>query len=318
MDILGLDKIKKISDNTDLEISITGLDMIRAEEEGEAAPVSEPLPPITEEINISGLDMIHSEQEGESLSLLPSLSEAENVNITGTDNIRHIFFNQFPKMSAFALQILGLVERAKDLDIERKLYGSQQHRYEFAPVLPLSDVRDFEERHEIQLPAGYVEFLTQVGNGGAGPDFGIYSLDELEFRNFYAHSNRCVSQAHAKAEPDYFTFPFTTKGSPVMINSALDEKKWQKLCAGLDRIDRFEESALYEKKRRELYNGIIQIVNTDAAFCPVLICGGDLQGQISDFSHDLEMPRFSGKSFEEWLIGFFESVIAMFSQKEKT
>ncbi len=316
LNILGLDKIRKISDNSNLEINIIGLDKIHAEEEGEAVTGLEMIRPIEEEGDpLTGLEMIHAEQEGEALSEISSLlDETEEVNIIGTDRIRHIFFNQFPKMSAFALELLSLTERARHLDFELKLYGARQHRYEFAPVLPLTEVRDFEKRHRITLPSGYVEFLTQVGNGGAGPDFGIFSLDELEFCNFYTHSNRCVPQALAKAEPDYFDFSYTTAHTPVVLDSALTERKWEGLCTELQKLNTYGSEAAYERKRRELYNGVLQIVHTDAPFCPSLICQGDRSGEILEFSHDLEMPRFSDKTFEEWLLGYFESVIRMFSE----
>ena len=270
MNIIGLDKIRKISDNTDLETNLTGLDMIRCDDEG--------------------------------------------VNITGLDSIRSIFTNDFPKMSAFAMELIRLASTAKELDDGLKQYGSDLHRHEFAPVAALSDVRDFEERHNIKLPQSYVEFLTQVGNGGAGPDFGLLSLQQLELRNFYAHSNRSVPYSMARCESDFYTFPFTSS-KPVMLDSSLTESKWDDACTALSEISPNERPADYEERRRELYNGVIQIVDTDSSFCPVLICAGDMNGEIMEFSHDLDMPKYVGKCFEDWITGYFEDVIRRFSRK---
>ena len=270
VEILGLDKIRKISDNTDLETSITGLDMIRCDDEG--------------------------------------------VNITGLDSIRSIFTNDFPKLSSFAIELLELASKAKELDCELRQYGSEQHRYEFAPVAALSDVRDFEARHRIRLPSGYVEFLTQVGNGGAGPDLGMLSLEQIELRNFYAHSNRSVPYSMARCEKDFYTFPFSG-AKPVMVDSSLTEAKWDSACAALSEISPSERPADYEERRRELYNGVIQIVDTDGSFCPVLICAGDMAGDVMEFSHDLDMPKYIGKCFEDWIIGYFEDVIRRFARK---
>ncbi len=268
MEILGLDKIRKISDNTDLESDVKGLDMVRAEE--------------------------------------------EFVNITGLDSIRNIFTNDFPKLSAFAMELLKTVARAKELDTELRQYGASNHRYEFAPVAALSQVRSFEQRHNIKLPQAYVEYLTQAGNGGAGPELGLYSLDELEFRNFYAHSNRNVAYPLAKAESDYYSFPFAMNDIPPLISPYLSEQEWDSACLELSKLDSSSQRDIYENKRRTLYNGILQIADCEHSFCPVLVCSGEMSGEIIEFSHDLDMPKYTGKPFDLWLLGYFEDVISKF------
>lgn len=271
MEILGLDKIRKISDNTNLEPDVRGLEMIRPSDEG--------------------------------------------IAITGLDSIRSVFYNVFPKLSTFAMELLQLAGRAKELDREYRQYGAEIHHYEFAPVLGLSDVRDFEQRHRIQLPQAYVEFLTQVGNGGAGPDLGMFSLEELELRNFYNHSNRSVSYSMARGEKDFYTYPFALTNHTVTLNSYLTEQQWDGMCLELSRVNREDNAALYEQKRRALYSGVLQIADTDNSFCPALICCGDMAGEMSEFSHDLDMPRYYGKRFEDWILGYFEDVIARFGHK---
>lgn len=127
-------------------------------------------------MEILGLDMIKK--------------EPETINITGLDKIRQVFHNDLPRMSPFALEFTRLVGRLRELDREFEEFGAEYHQYTFNAVVPLSKVRDFEERHKIKLPHGYVEFLTQVGNGGAGVAYGFYSIEELE--NKYKRTNMLV------------------------------------------------------------------------------------------------------------------------------
>ena len=282
LDIFGLDKIIKISDNTDLEINVTGLDMIRPEDDS---------------VSVTGLEFIKQIETDAGL---------DDIR-TGSSGVA----TDFPKLSPFAMELIRLISRARELDVGLKYYGSQVHRYELAPVLPVSQVRDFEQRHNIRLPQVYFEFLTQVGNGGAGPDFGLYSLEQLEFRNFCTHSDRGVPYALAQAEEDYYTFSYTA-GSPMMLDSTLTKEKWDKLCAEIEKHREDGDRIAYEAKRRQLYNGVLQIVDTDNSFCPVLICRGDMYGEVSDFSHDLDMPRYSRKSFEDWITGYFEGIVRSF------
>ncbi|MGO1055874.1 SMI1/KNR4 family protein [Crossiella sp. CA198] len=52
--------------------------------------------------------------------------------------------------------------------------------YALHPVLSEAAVADFEAQHGITLPEDYRTFLLQVGNGGAGPDYGVYPLADTE------------------------------------------------------------------------------------------------------------------------------------------
>ena len=62
-------------------------------------------------------------------------------------------------------------------DPGRERFGADTHRYELAPSLPETAIEAFEEAHGIDLPSPYRTFLTEVGNGPAGPGRGLMPLD---------------------------------------------------------------------------------------------------------------------------------------------
>jgi hypothetical protein len=62
------------------------------------------------------------------------------------------------------------------VDAECAVHGASAHRYVLLPVLPEADVAAFERAYGVALPGDFAVFLTQVGNGGAGPGYGLYSL----------------------------------------------------------------------------------------------------------------------------------------------
>lgn len=64
----------------------------------------------------------------------------------------------------------------KKRDAGLSLFGANKHRYSLQPPLREHDIRKFEQRHTIVLPQGYVQFLTGLGNGGAGPFYGLERL----------------------------------------------------------------------------------------------------------------------------------------------
>jgi hypothetical protein len=61
-----------------------------------------------------------------------------------------------------------------------KVFGSEAHKFHTHPPLIEPTVREFETRHQVVLPPEYGGFLIHVGNGGAGPAYGIFKLGEMD------------------------------------------------------------------------------------------------------------------------------------------
>ena len=56
------------------------------------------------------------------------------------------------------------------------VFGAGAHGFHLNPTLPETAVSDFERRYVVTLGADYRKFLTNIGNGGAGPCYGIFPL----------------------------------------------------------------------------------------------------------------------------------------------
>jgi hypothetical protein len=83
-----------------------------------------------------------------------------------------------------------LVDELRQRDSGCRVFGaggSFGHEHAFCPPLPEWQLKAFEINHQIVLPADYRLFLALVGNGGAGPYYGIMQLDlgtkESDLRN---------------------------------------------------------------------------------------------------------------------------------------
>lgn len=61
-----------------------------------------------------------------------------------------------------------------------KVFGAGEHRFRLKPKLPEPDILAFERLHNISLPGDYREFLANVGNGGAGPFYGVFPLGQID------------------------------------------------------------------------------------------------------------------------------------------
>ena len=71
-------------------------------------------------------------------------------------------------------------------EMKADIFGANGHGFQMNPALQESEAASFERDHKIALPPDYRQFLTCVGNGGAGPFYGVFPLglmdDNLDFR----------------------------------------------------------------------------------------------------------------------------------------
>lgn len=63
-------------------------------------------------------------------------------------------------------------------DANLTVFGARSHKYRVYPCLTLSEIDNFQQQYKVTLPEDYREFLTQIGNGGAGPEYGLHRLQD--------------------------------------------------------------------------------------------------------------------------------------------
>lgn len=68
------------------------------------------------------------------------------------------------------------IEILRKADPDFRIHGSNQHKYVLNTRLTESEILAFESEHSIRLPQQYRQFLLLVGNGGAGPGYGLERL----------------------------------------------------------------------------------------------------------------------------------------------
>ncbi len=91
------------------------------------------------------------------------------------------------------------------------VFGSERHRYALNPVKTNAEIANFEKRFGIVLPEGYRLFLTTVGNGGAGP---YYGLEPLENGLFLDLERKRLGELLDPSKPFPFTEPWNLAFDP--------------------------------------------------------------------------------------------------------
>src|SRR5947207_14343432 len=72
------------------------------------------------------------------------------------------------------------IEILLNAEIKPDVFGANEHEYILNPTLTEEEVNRFEIKYRISLSSEYRKFLIEVGNGGAGPYYGIFKLGEKD------------------------------------------------------------------------------------------------------------------------------------------
>lgn len=65
-------------------------------------------------------------------------------------------------------------------DPKRARFGAAAHQYALRPVLTDLRIAELEAAAGVRLPDDYRDFLLEVGDGGAGPGYGLVPFDQAE------------------------------------------------------------------------------------------------------------------------------------------
>ncbi len=94
-------------------------------------------------------------------------------------------------------EVERILEQAQRMDPQLKMFGASSHQYRLGSPVDLKFVLSIEEEYHFRLPEDYVQFITEVGDGGAGPGYGLYpfgyyrtevkSAKEAKARETYLH-----------------------------------------------------------------------------------------------------------------------------------
>lgn len=185
-----------------------------------------------------------------------------------------------------------LIEEAGRVDAGRKIFGAEKHQYRINPVLNMAEIRRAEEERHVKFPEEYVFYLTRVGNGGAGPYYGLYPFEEVlaEDRNPYLGQ----------------TFEQT-------VTTQLTKEQWREYMRKLDELgESFETDTDYEKYKSKLFSNMMPIGTQGCTLDNMLMLSGGDADRIMYIDWDMEEdgpPFDTGMSFLEWMEGFFQDII---------
>lgn len=191
---------------------------------------------------------------------------------------------------SFPQRLAALNALASREDPQCVIFGANHHRYRFQPVATAQEIAQAQATLGVSFPDSYIQYLTKLGNGGAGPDYGIYSLDEMQH-----HSQYLLHQP--------------LLGTP-MLHPDMALTEWHEIAEGLDALD---EDAKIDAFFGKLMQGTIVLGTQGCSVDTLLMCSGENAGEVIYFNWeigaDFALPHFTGMQFDEWMIGYYEKLL---------
>lgn len=185
----------------------------------------------------------------------------------------------------------GTGEQPGEMDKDRQVFGAGRHQYLLNPVAAPEKVARFEAQYHVKLPPEYVFFLTQVGNGGAGPYYGLYSLEKLAMYTEYL---------------DQYT-EADEQGLPALIDRRMTDRDWA------EAMERGEDDEAYDGVMKEVCSGLLVIGTQGCTYDNLLMWKGSERGKVVYIDWNMEPdygPFLTGMTFLDWYERYFLEIIA--------
>lgn len=173
--------------------------------------------------------------------------------------------------------VVRLLNELDRRDAKRELFGSIGHRYKLRPPLPASVIDAFEKKHGLALPQDYRYFITEIGDGGAGPYYGVFPFGQHD--DGHGH----CAWDHGRLIGD-LSKPFAHVTGWNLPRSFWDDRPEPSPDMPLEEEDRLMQawdSELDEKYwNPSLMNGAIPICHLGCAQRQWLVVNGEQRGYV--------------------------------------
>lgn len=201
----------------------------------------------------------------------------------------------------YIARIKELAEKANSLHILNYNATIDSNKLFNLPAT-MKQLKDFEQEMCITLPVSLVRYLIELGNGGVGADYGVFSLDEMRQHN---------------------AFSMMTKDIPPMLDHSLTDEQWTEFAERYttldEKIDYVSDDEVKQiirqlgEMQKQMIAGGIFISTLGCTMNAILMCRGAAKGEvfILDFDNMDQVysePYCCGK-FEDWIINDLQQKI---------
>ncbi len=201
-------------------------------------------------------------------------------------------------------EVIEILKKAQHIDSKYERFGAATHQYKLNQPIKKSFVHEVEERYGFLLPDDYVRFITEVGDGGAGPDYGI-----KPFSHFYLKAQSPGREKFREAYRQSLALPFTPR--QMLVNEV---EKY-----AIARREIYEQNPeqyfIYEKEDENALcdtDGFLVLGTHGCQWDFGLIITGEKKGQVFDTDNEGAYGFVSNSFFE-----FYQNWLEQISDLER-
>ncbi len=180
------------------------------------------------------------------------------------------------------------LELVKAQDTEYTEFGSSSHRYEMKSVISKTKLEKWQLKHGVTLPEPFAEFLMTIGNGGAGPYYGVYSLQK----------------ATSYTEEPALSLP-------SILRPRMSKAEWNGLIAPLISDEDISDEQ-YEQTRSQILGGMLCIGTQGCDYDMYLVLDGPYRGRLvytNDFYEDAPFFFVYDLTFLDWYERWLDEIL---------
>lgn len=207
-------------------------------------------------------------------------------------------------------EIKDKLRKLRLLDKKFEIFGASSHEYKFNQPIPIEELNQFEEKYKIELPKDYKAFISEIGNGGAGPYYGIHPLQrdlgrfnpenkfellELEFPH---------KESWNWTDKIFSKFDELRESEDDVLTEFFDRIYWEQYC------------------KDELTYGSIYITEYGCALRFLLIITGDEKGNIwfdqrvdQNGINPVKSEKGNKLDFSDWYVEWLDKSITEMKEK---
>ncbi len=180
------------------------------------------------------------------------------------------------------------LEQAMRKDTSLKVFGASSHKYKVNEKLTEKELADWQAKNRVTLPKPYTQFLTKVGNGGAGPYYGMYSIEKAaSYTDKNALATKCV------------------------LHPGMTKEDWNVLVEPLINDEDISDPE-YDAVRNRVLGGMLCIGTQGCEYDMYLVLEGEHRGKVvytSDFYPDHPFFFVYEDNFLDWYERWLDEVI---------
>ena len=156
-------------------------------------------------------------------------------------------------------------------EVQAPVFGADTHGFHLNPLLSEAEAAAFERDHNVLLPPDYRQFITRIGNGGAGPFYGIFPLGSMDHGFDLRPWKENDGFVGTLSKP--FTFKHEWNDLSAMPQDDLLKRDADEYDRLIERFDRTYWSS-------DLVNGAIPICHEGCALRIWMVVAGEQAGDL--------------------------------------